>query len=536
MTTESLPDFPYCSADAKLAESVSLPGGNLVSREGEPSFLAADSNLWWPKGKKLKVRFLNGTPKLKQKVRDYSQIWERYANIDFRFVEDGDADIRVSFKWPNPLYPKALDLGTWSQVGKRAQVAVPDQSQPTMNYGSLTDDSRESEFCRSIVHEFGHAIGCVHEHQAWKIDWNVPRVESDCLARYGWDKGTTQKQIINTWESINSLERSDFDANSIMCYYYPAEWTNDHTSAPTNLKLSATDRSFIGRIYPFQTRDQGELSIDPEIRTGYPLTALNSKAVSFVPPYHDVPRIAVGLKSLDIGNSGHIRIRAQAVEVTEDEFVVNVDTWMDTQLFNATATWIEFGPEDSDYQVGEFNTRSSQPPQPDENEVRRYRKHFSFSSGTYSEPPNVVVWLSALDIDKSRNYRVRALARNCTATGFDLDIESWLDTILYSATASWVAYPKNSDSAVSGRVSTLDVRTWFPAIPENHKEVTFPAKFFDKVPKLFVGISEIDMDSSANLRVKTYADSLSQDGFVWHGDTWLDSQLYAVSADWIAFG
>jgi hypothetical protein len=59
------------------------------------------------------------------------------------------------------------------------------------------------------------------------------------------------------------------------------------------------------------------------------------------------------LKSLDIGNSGHIRIRAQAVEVTEDEFVVNVDTWMDTQLFNATATWIEFGPEDSDYQ-GEY--------------------------------------------------------------------------------------------------------------------------------------------------------------------------------------
>lgn len=256
----------------------------------------------------------------------------------------------ISSDRPNPLYPKALDLSTWSQVGKRAQVAVPDQSQPTMNYGSLTDDSRESEFCRSIVHEFGHAIGCVHEHQAWKIDWNVPRVESDCLARYGWDKGTTQKQIINTWESINSLERSDFDANSIMCYYYPAEWTNDHTSAPTNLKLSATDRSFIGRIYPFQTRDQGELSIDPEIRKGYPLTALNSKAVSFVPPYHDVPRIAVGLKSLDIGNSGHIRIRAQAVEVTEDEFVVNVDTWMDTQLFNATATWIEFGPEDSDYQ------------------------------------------------------------------------------------------------------------------------------------------------------------------------------------------
>lgn len=189
--------------------------------------------------------------------------------------------------------------------------------------------------------------------------------------------------------------------------------------------------------------------------------------------------------------------------------------------------------------MGEFNTlnaRGFQLAPSDENLVRRDRKHFNFSDGAYSEPPNVMVWLSALDIDKSRNYRVRALARNVTATGFDLDIESWLDTILYSATASWVAYPKNSDGAVSGRVSTLDVRSWFPAVPENSKEVAFPAKFFDKVPKLFVGISEIDMDSSANLRVKTYADSVTKDGFVWHGDTWLDSQLYAVSADWIAFG
>ena len=97
--TDSFPDFAFCSADAKLAESVSVPGSNLVSRDDEPSFLAADKNLWWPKGKKLKVRFLNGTPKLQQKVRYYSQTWERYANIDFRFVEDGNADIRVSFKW-----------------------------------------------------------------------------------------------------------------------------------------------------------------------------------------------------------------------------------------------------------------------------------------------------------------------------------------------------------------------------------------------------------------------------------------------------
>jgi hypothetical protein len=105
MTTDSVPDFEFCMADARLSESVTVPGSNLISRDGEPSHLAADRSLWWPNGKKLKVRFLNGTPKLQQKVRYYSRTWMEYAHIDFRFVEEGDADIRVSFRWYMPPYP-----------------------------------------------------------------------------------------------------------------------------------------------------------------------------------------------------------------------------------------------------------------------------------------------------------------------------------------------------------------------------------------------------------------------------------------------
>ncbi|KAK2594034.1 hypothetical protein QQS21_008253 [Conoideocrella luteorostrata] len=531
--------FPYCSADATLVDYDEIPGSNLVSQEGAPSFLASNKTLWWPKGKKIKVRFLNGSPTVQQKVKSYAETWEEYANIDFQFIKEGDADVRVAFKWVKP--GGEVDLGTWSQVGTNAKTMVLSKDQPTMNFGNLDDNSREEDFCRDTTHEFGHAIGCVHEHQAWAIPWDEPRVIADCKRMYKWSESQTRAQIIKPEVDLNRLTKSNFDSNSIMCYYYPKEWTKDHSSAPFNVKLSATDKSFIGKMYPFQTRNSGELSIYPEIRNWNLPVPLNSKEITFTPPYNVAPRMAIGLKSLDISNTANIRVRAAAQTITEDKFSVSMDTWGDTQLFNATSTWIEFErTSDAEYEVGEFNTLDTrglgQLQTPDKQGVRRDTEHFDFPEGKYTEPPNVLVWLSAMDMDKTHNWRVRAKATTVTTTGFDLAIETWGDTVLYSATASWVAYPKNSQGATGGRVSTEDLRQWFPAVANNSKKVKFPAKFFDKVPKVFIAISALDMDSSVNLRVKVSADKIDAYGFTWHGDSWADSQLYTVSADWVAFG
>ncbi|KAM0321787.1 hypothetical protein ACHAQA_009883 [Verticillium albo-atrum] len=250
--------------------------------------------------------------------------------------------------------------------------------------------------------------------------------------------------------------------------------------------------------------------------------------------------MALGLKKLDLGNAANIRVRAAADRVSEEEFVLNVDSWADTQLFNATPTWIEFSAADSAYEVGEFKTLDNRAlgklASPDGDGICRDTEHFDFPEDKFAEPPNILVWLSALDLDRANNWRVRAKVNNVTSTGFDLVIESWADTKLYSAAASWVAYPKNSEEAVGGRISTSELREWFPAVANNSKKVKFPPKFFDRAPKVFVALSELDMDSSSNLRVMVNADKIDASGFVWHGDSWADSQLYMVGADWIAFG
>lgn len=128
-----------------------------------------DSKKWQP-GAILKCHFLDGTPKMRKKTQAVAHQWERYCDIKFKFVTSGAAEIRISFY---------ADNGSWSAVGRDAlnQQYFPPH-QPTMNYGWLRDDTPNNEYSRVVLHEFGHALGCVHEHQSPKFTrkWNTAAV------------------------------------------------------------------------------------------------------------------------------------------------------------------------------------------------------------------------------------------------------------------------------------------------------------------------------------------------------------------------
>ncbi|KXJ87351.1 hypothetical protein Micbo1qcDRAFT_98944, partial [Microdochium bolleyi] len=440
------------------------------------------------------------------------------------------------------------DLSTSSYVGTDAKKFVLSQKQPTMKFGQLDDDSTDSDVSYTVLHEFGHAIGCVHEHQANPIKWDVDAVIAGCAQRYKWSADTTRNQILNQ-ENFRELTKTDFDNNSIMCYWFPAEWTLDKQSAPVNRVLSDNDKSFINRMYPPRTRNVGKLDIVPGIRTTADnVVPLNSVSVDFQPPYNSPPRVVVGLTHVDEANHANIRVRLDAEKITKDGFTLNMDTWADSILDNAGATWLEFRPEERQFQVGSYNTFEDRglgvlpdPIQENGNTVRRDISQVDFpkpNTYTADKPPKVLTWLTGLDLGREANWRIRCYAQNITHKGFDLVIETWGDTICHSASASWVAYPADADAVQGGKVSSLDVRSWFPAVPKTKGKVEFEQQgptSFDKTPKVFIGLSMLDMDSAKKMRVKVYADKISSDGFWWHGDSWDGSQLYSVGADWIAF-
>lgn len=199
----------------------------------------AVKSLLWPPGQDIRVRFLGGDASVVRRVRATAEQWTQHANLRFSWVDSGPSHVRVGFD-PG---------GSWSRVGTDcAKVA---QSEATMNFGWFDRATPDRELRRTTLHEFGHAIGLSHEHMspAVTIRWNEPVVLAD-MARQGWSADQTRRNIFDRL-GRTTTRSSAFDPDSIMAYSVPARWTLDGFSLEENADLSATDRQFVGQLYPF---------------------------------------------------------------------------------------------------------------------------------------------------------------------------------------------------------------------------------------------------------------------------------------------
>lgn len=167
----------------------------------------------WPNGTRIKVKFSGGSQYVRSKVIYYAKFWENYANIKFDFISYGLADILISFK----------KGGSWSQVGINSRL-VSYQELPSMNFGWFNDYTPEFEFRRTVLHEFGHALGLLHEHQNpyGNIKWNYPVVYNHYYLQ-GWSKKDVDQNIFRKYQT--TLSNYQYDKYSIMHYPIPAKFT-----------------------------------------------------------------------------------------------------------------------------------------------------------------------------------------------------------------------------------------------------------------------------------------------------------------------
>lgn len=512
-----------------LADKDPIPDGNFRAPEGDsgPASLALPTSYLWPNGKRLRVRLDGGSALVRKKVQQYTTEWENFANIDFRFVGAGqDAEIRVAF---NPG-------GSWSYIGN-TNLHIPND-QYTMNFGWFNDNTSDLEFSRTVIHEFGHALGAIHEHQspAADIPWDKEAVYAYYAATQTppWTKADVDRNLFNKYPA-STTRFSEFDKFSIMCYRIPNQLTIGDYEVGDNRVLSDQDKSFIKQMYPPQGRDIGTYTTR-EQRHWFPPVARNVNQITFWPSHDAPPHVAVGLTELDISKDANIRINAYADRITASNMAVHLDAWDDTALYAAGCTWLEDGQEEFQMQVGDFSTQELHPwHQP----TQANKKWIQFPRA-FSSTPKVIVWLKAVDMAKNFNYRVVAYpSPDISATGFTINIDTWTDSILYAADASWIAYVEPEDKARihSGTGDSQQYRSWSPARLRNGAQVDFPAGTFDRMPKtILMAVNRFDFDCRANLRLKAYADTISGAGFKWHVDSWSDSVCYGVGVSYIAFG
>ncbi|MCI0450595.1 MAG: hypothetical protein L0Y79_12580 [Chlorobi bacterium] len=166
------------------------------------------ANKWKP-GDVLGVSFLNGSPKLHEKVAEVAKTWENYANIKFDFTGNSRNVIRIRFNAGK----------NDSKIGTDA-LTFPAEEE-TMCYAYIHENSSEPEIKRVVLHEFGHALGLIHEHfhPYSGINFDRENTIKHFMSASGFSEADVEKNVLRTY-CINQLSSTEFDPNSIRFIQY----------------------------------------------------------------------------------------------------------------------------------------------------------------------------------------------------------------------------------------------------------------------------------------------------------------------------
>jgi serralysin len=246
-TKDSLPNKKAFAANPELDRNenqwcFSYYAGSEKAGTSEKAALLLETQ--WNPGDQISISFLDGDEEIQNRVINAAIEWVStgLANLTFEFRKDTtETDIRISFRY----------AGSWSVLGTTCKNV--DIDEPTMNFGWLDEDTSDDDLRRVVLHEFGHALGLIHEHMNpanGGINWNKEQVEKDLSGPpNNWSPEIIFNNMFKTFEE-DELQTSHLDRNSIMMYPIPSTWTTDGFNVGLNTELSDVDKRFIQEIYP----------------------------------------------------------------------------------------------------------------------------------------------------------------------------------------------------------------------------------------------------------------------------------------------
>lgn len=195
---------------------------------------------WGDKAADLSVSFMERvSAEFERKLLAYAMKWAKTgANIRFRTTK-GIGDIRIAFG----------DSGYWSYLGTDCR-SIP-AGEPTMNLQDFQVSTPDSEWDRVVCHEFGHALGCPHEHMRRDL---VGLLDQQRTIAYfqrtqGWSASEVRQQVLTPLDE-RSLMATPVEQTSIMCYQIPGECTVNRRPITGGSVITDNDYAFMAKVYP----------------------------------------------------------------------------------------------------------------------------------------------------------------------------------------------------------------------------------------------------------------------------------------------
>ena len=188
----------------------------------------------------INVFYMDGSFEMQRRVGKIARAWSDIIGIPFISVSDKyKSDVRVTF----------AAGGSWSYIGTQALDISP--KDPTMQLGWVTEHMEDTEMAQVVLHEFGHMVGLLHEHQnpTHGIQWDVERVYNFYMGYPNyWTKAQVDTNIFQKY-SGDMIKSTEFDPKSIMLYPIPEEFTLNDYHVDWNMTISETDASFARQMY-----------------------------------------------------------------------------------------------------------------------------------------------------------------------------------------------------------------------------------------------------------------------------------------------